>query len=209
MRKDEFTTQGVVEKLAARDIVTKRAPVLEWMRFQGYHNLHFQVEEFSFTKKRDLFIRNFLIKHLEKKIKGILGRTGLCDPHVLDIEGVVHDGSQFVDTHIVGEILLAIGGFFQESANHVHGVLNVGPFACLPTRIVESILTQESKVEGNNRIKGVRNYQKLKDHHVLPYLSIEMDGNPLPQVVDARLEAFTLQVEKMHEKLTDEHATGP
>ena len=209
VRKDEFTTQGVVEKLAARDIVTKRAPVLEWMRFQGYHNRHFQVEEFTFTKKRDLFIRNFLIKHLEKKIKGILGRTGLCDPHVLDIEGVVHDGSQFVDTHIVGEILLAIGGFFQESANHVHGVLNVGPFACLPTRIVESILTQESKVEGNNRIKGVRNYQKLKDHHVLPYLSIEMDGNPLPQVVDARLEAFTLQVEKMHEKLTDEHATGP
>ncbi len=201
VRKDEFTTQGVVDKLAARDIVTKRAPVLEWLRFVGYHNLHFQKGDESFKTKRDLFIRNFLIKHLERKVKRILGRSGLCDPHVLDIEGVVKDGSNFVDTHIVGEILLVIGGFFQESANHVHGVLNVGPFACLPTRIVESILTQESKIEGNARIRGVQNYEKLKDHHVLPYLSIEMDGNPLPQVVDARLEAFTLQVEKVHQKM--------
>jgi hypothetical protein len=44
---------------------------------------------------------------------------------------------------------------------------------------------------------------------VLPYLSIEMDGNPLPQVVEARLEAFSLQVEKLHEKMQGNGGLGP
>jgi hypothetical protein len=179
---------------------------MEWLTFVNYHVRHLQAKKVSLAKKRETFIRSLLMSRLERKIKRLLARSGLCDAHTTDMKGIVRDGSQFIDTHIVGEILLVLGGFFQESGTKVHGVLNVGPFACLPTRIVESILNQESQVQGNDRIKGVSNYDKIKKHHTLPYLSVEMDGNPLPQVVEARLEAFALQVDKVYRAVEGDSA---
>jgi len=35
----------------------------------------------------------------------------------------------------------------------------------------------------------------------LPFLSIESDGNPFPQIIEARIEAFCLQVERLHKNL--------
>jgi hypothetical protein len=34
----------------------------------------------------------------------------------------------------------------------------------------------------------------------LPFLSIETDGNPFPQILEARVEAFCLQVERFYKK---------
>jgi hypothetical protein len=31
----------------------------------------------------------------------------------------------------------------------------------------------------------------------LPFLSIETDGNPFPQILEARIETFSLQVERL------------
>jgi hypothetical protein len=42
-------------------------------------------------------------------------------------------------------------------------------------------------------------------HHAtvttLPFLSIESDGNPFPQIIEARIEAFCLQVERLYGRL--------
>ena len=201
VRKDEFTSHGVVERLAKKDIVTKRAPFLEWLLFTGYNTRYLQRRKAGRGARRAALIQTELLKHFERKTKKILARSGLYEPHIIDIESVLRDGNRFVDTTIIGEIILIIGSFFQAVAHEVHGVIHVGPFACLPTRIIESILTPESKVEGNNRIQELTNYHNLAKHHVLPHVSVEIDGNPLPQVVEARIEAFALQVEKMHEKM--------
>jgi hypothetical protein len=37
----------------------------------------------------------------------------------------------------------------------------------------------------------------------LPFLSIESDGSPFPQVIDAKLETFCLRAERMHEKMME------
>ncbi len=34
----------------------------------------------------------------------------------------------------------------------------------------------------------------------LPYMAIESDGMPLPQVVEARLDAFCLQARRFHDR---------
>ncbi|MCX5873403.1 MAG: hypothetical protein NTY51_09260, partial [Deltaproteobacteria bacterium] len=38
----------------------------------------------------------------------------------------------------------------------------------------------------------------------LPFLAIETDGNAFPQIIEARLEAFSLQAKRLHEKMMAE-----
>ena len=37
----------------------------------------------------------------------------------------------------------------------------------------------------------------------LPFLAIESDGNPFPQVIEARLETFILQSFRLHEVMNE------
>ena len=38
----------------------------------------------------------------------------------------------------------------------------------------------------------------MEKHPALPFLSIETDGSVFPQIIEARLETFCLQVERLH-----------
>ena len=38
----------------------------------------------------------------------------------------------------------------------------------------------------------------------LPFLAIETDGNAFPQIIEARIEAFSLQAKRLHEKMMAE-----
>lgn len=203
VRKDEFTTQGLVERLAEKDIITLRAPLLEWIMFVAFNARYLQRRKVDIRVLLHAHLQAWLMRHNERKIKRILSKSGLYEPHMIDIRGIVKDGSQFIDTVVIGEIILVIGAFFREVANVVHGVVHVGPFACLPTRIIESIVTAENHnhLSGNERIRGVSNYRNLSRYSVLPHVSIEMDGNPLPQIVEARIEAFALQVDKLYRQM--------
>jgi hypothetical protein len=40
-----------------------------------------------------------------------------------------------------------------------------------------------------------------EDNHELAFLSIEVDGNPFPLLMDAKIEAFCLQAERLHKKI--------
>jgi hypothetical protein len=79
-------------------------------------------------------------------------------------------------------------------------MISIGPFACLPTRVVESIITPESRTRGNDRLDALPNARLLKSVAKLPFLTIEVDGNPLPQIIETQLEAFALQVERLHRR---------
>lgn len=68
------------------------------------------------------------------------------------------------------------------------------------TWIIESILTPESSTRDNPRINILPGAERLKSAPKLPFLSIEADGAPFPQVVQAQVEAFCLQVKRQHGK---------
>ncbi|MFA4885456.1 MAG: hypothetical protein WC601_06755, partial [Desulfotomaculaceae bacterium] len=42
----------------------------------------------------------------------------------------------------------------------------------------------------------------------LPFLAVETDGNPFPQVIEARLEIFCLQVKRLHDRIQEIKAKG-
>ena len=81
----------------------------------------------------------------------------------------------------------------------------------MPTRVIEAVLSAESTME-NKRAFDLDAGLKKRPHcgpiETLPFLSIESDGNPFPQIIEARIEAFCLQVERLHKKLNSEVNTS-
>ena len=199
VRKDEFSSGELIKRLADKDIVVRRAAVMEWMYYIDYISKNILDSKFSFTQRLEIFIKNIVEKQIENKIKRILARSGFYEYEKISIGEVFHAGSEFIDPQMTGEEILVIGSFFKEIARHTHGVVSIGPFACLPTRVCESILNIESEVHNNSRIGHLCNAKDLQQHHTLPFLSIEADGNPFPQIVESRIEAFSIQVERLYQ----------
>src|SRR5690606_23657757 len=104
-----------------------------------------------------------------------------------------------ISPKLTGEAILTIGTALTEIIDEVSGIIAIGPFGCMPNRISEAIISasiDEEKLRisaGNEVILKV-----LEKHPSLPFLAIESDGNVFPQIIEARLEAFCLQVEKVH-----------
>jgi hypothetical protein len=42
----------------------------------------------------------------------------------------------------------------------------------------------------------------LEDFDELPFLSIESDGSPFPQILEAKLEAFCLRALRLHDRMS-------
>jgi len=73
----------------------------------------------------------------------------------------------------------------------------------MPSRVAESILKKEMNVAGKARVPGweekAREYEEVGE---FPFLAVETDGSPFPQLIEANLEAFVLQAGRLHGKLT-------
>ena len=106
-----------------------------------------------------------------------------------------------------GDTILTIGAALTDLIDEVAGVISIGPFGCMPCRVSEAILgetinTEKPKIAKN---KAVAEYVMDK-HPALPFLAIESDGNPFPQVIEAKLEIFCLQVERIHQAMLEAKA---
>ena len=201
VRKDEFSSHQVVEALKRRQIVVHRAPMVEWLRYIDFWAQKIDSRGLSVLDRLKLRVRSAVFQNIERKIKRILSRSGLCEPSLAEVEPLVEVGSHFVNPKFGGETILVIGRFFTGILREFHGLISIGPFACLPTRVIQSILTPESKVSGNRAVAALPGAEAFSAFASLPFLSVECDGNPLPQVIEAELEAFCLQVERVHRKL--------
>jgi hypothetical protein len=198
VRKDEFCSQALIGALARRGIVVQRSPLLEWFQYVDYWVQHIDRRKLSLTEKLELQGRILVQRRIEKRIKRLLARSGLYHYEVTEIDDVMRVGERFVNHLSGGEPVLVVGRFFKDVLRDFHGMISIGPFACLPTRVVESIITPESRTRGNDRLDALPNARLLKSVAKLPFLTIEVDGNPLPQIIEAQLEAFALQVERLH-----------
>ncbi|MCD4657180.1 MAG: acyl-CoA dehydratase activase [Planctomycetes bacterium] len=206
VRKDEFSSEGVVNRLMERGIVVKRAPLIEYIHYMDYLSSTERTykSKIRLGERFELLVRNLFKRRIEKKIKRTFARSGLYKYEMVDIKDIMKKGSVFIPESFTGEMILAIGSFYREIVKHVHGVVSIGPFACLPTRIIESILSLECRLEDNDRLEEMQGIEHLKRYTTLPFLSVESDGNPLPQIMQTRLESFCLQVDRLHEQVNSE-----
>ncbi len=204
VRRDDFSCQDLVARLASRGIVTKRAHFFEWLKYvDTIIKLGIYEPNFDLKGKLQFKLKLALQSRFERKIKTILSRSGLFDLELIDIEEILRYGEQFFDTRFRGESILVTGNFFKDMMHAYQGAISIGPFACMPTRVIESVLAVESKLGTKaaieRRVKGGSEYD-VDDPTALPFLSIETDGNPFPQLLEARIETFCLQVERLNER---------
>lgn len=198
-RRDEFSKQNLVEKLAQKGIVTKIASVAEWIYYCDYLVKNDLSEDAKFKDKINLFAENIARPEIEKVIKRILAKSKLFEYHVVDIDKVVDSAKQLISPSLSGEAILTIGTAIAEIIDHVDGIISIGPFGCMPSRISEAVLSQQlsrhkNKISRHELVRDV-----LEVYPNLPFLSIEIDGNIFPQLIDIKLEAFALQVKRINE----------
>ena len=146
----------------------------------------------------------------EKRIKALLAQSDLVHPTPpLNIKSIIKTAAPYVKKQLSGETVLTVGGIIQEVASHTCGAIAIGPFGCMPNRVAEAILNdtmnKQSKLASEPRSPRLR--ATLKDIDDLPFLAIESDGSPFPQIINAKLEAFCLRARRLHEAMAEAKKT--
>jgi predicted CoA-substrate-specific enzyme activase len=202
VRRDALSRQYLTEYLAEKGFATVCAPVSEWVYYCHYlTDRGFNLDHLTIAQKFKLKIRNLFQRHYEKRIKSILSKSGLVHAEALDIAGIIKNASPYISLALPGEAILTVGGALSEVVTHSCGVIAIGPFGCMPNRISEAILG-EIMTAGKKLATDPTN-QKLQevltDIDDLPFLAIESDGSPFPQLINAKLETFLLRADRFHQ----------
>jgi predicted nucleotide-binding protein (sugar kinase/HSP70/actin superfamily) len=204
VRRDGLSRQYLTERLARRGFATVCAPVAEWVHYCNYLVENgFNQAPLSALQKLKLKLRNFFQGRYETTIKAILAGTGLVQAESPDVEKLLANAQPFISVNLMGEAVLTVGGSLTDIVRHSCGVIAIGPFGCMPNRISEAILseamTTRGKMAADPSAPNLRAI--LTDIDNLPFLAIESDGSPFPQVITAKLETFMLRAERLHARM--------
>jgi len=203
VRRDDFCCGAIIERLASKGFIVKTAPVLEWLHYVDYLVKRKIIESnLSVGGKIEFFLKQRLQRKYEKDIKEILSASGLYSDDSVEMEEIIRFGKHLVSEQLTGESIVVVGAALKEIMHSACGIISVGPFACLPSRIIEAILSSNMNIKKKMEIEG-RDTLGLDDNHDLAFLAIEVDGNPFSLLMDAKIEAFCLQAERLHKKIAD------
>ncbi len=204
VRRDSLSRQYLTERLAEKGFATICSPVAEWLKYSNYL-VEKGLVDYTMSKmeKFDFLLKKRFMAKYEKHIKSILASAGLVCPEPIDIKKIIKNASPYISPNLVGEAILTIGSSFTEVATHTCGVIAIGPFGCMPNRLSEAILNES--MDSGDRLSTEPKNKKLQaalaNIEDLPFLAIESDGSPFPQLINAKLEAFCLQAERLHERM--------
>lgn len=202
VRNDEFSRIDIMRKMAARNIIVKIAPVTEFLHYSNYIIKRGNITNpLTFKEKLKFQIRTSVQKRIEEEFREIFSKTGFCDNEVTDVDKIIKRAEDLIKPDMVGEAILTVGSALHDIVDNVSGVLSIGPFGCMPSRLAESILNVEMNLEGKMKAEGKDLSHYAHEINELPFLAIETDGNPFPQIIQSRLEIFILQTERLHKKL--------
>ena len=211
VRRDALSRQYLTERLAEKGFATLCAPVAEWVHYCTWLVTHGCNRDMVDARKRfRLRLRNFFQGRYERRIKSILAGSGLVKAGGLDVAAIVANARPHLAADLTGEAVLTVGGSLTEVLRHSCGVIAIGPFGCMPNRLAEAILSETMTARDklaaepqDARLRAV-----LTDVDDLPFLAIETDGSPFPQLITAKLEAFLLRAGRIHERMRAAGAAG-
>jgi predicted CoA-substrate-specific enzyme activase len=195
VRHDPISRQKLVERLAAKGIAVRTSPVSEWIFYTDW------LQNSGLTHKPDLMtrIKQWVKRRSYHQARNALMPSKLLSQHPAEIVDVVKAGSSFVSPKLTGEAILTVGAAFHEILNPACGVIAIGPFGCMPTRLAEAVLSKDFCTDALARLYPERVRRlRAEAHGKLPFLTVETDGNPFPQLIEARIEAFCLQAVRLH-----------
>jgi predicted nucleotide-binding protein (sugar kinase/HSP70/actin superfamily) len=205
VRNDPISLQRLVEKMADRGFVVRTSQTSEWIKY-----IDWLIKNRVEGDKPDIpfWIRYYVKRHFDKQIRNLLAPSGLFFNEVLQVEDLISSAKKFISPKLTGEAILTVGAALHEILHPSCGIISIGPFGCMPSRVAESILSEKFTV--GEKFELLRKNGRGQDHYgsvvtkkdrKLPFLAIETDGNAFPQIIEARLEAFSLQARRLHEEM--------
>lgn len=206
VRRDGFSRQNLVERLAAQGIVVRTAPVAEWLYYVDYCLGRGLAYRQTLVDRLLAHPRSLIMRRMERAVKARLRRSGFYDGHELDVGHLMRQGARLVHPRLLGEAILTVASTLSEIGDETHGVLSIGPFGCMPSRLAEAILTyrlSDEKAAFSHDNEAF--WKACQGQLALPFLAIESDGNAFSQVVEARLETFILSVKRFKTELDRLH----
>jgi predicted nucleotide-binding protein (sugar kinase/HSP70/actin superfamily) len=204
VRKDALSRQNLPEQLAEMGIATICSPVAEWIHYAGFLvQKGIAGDKLSMMEKYRFTLRDKIMSCYENRIRSILAGSGLLASKPLAMKDIIRHAAPYISRDLTGEAVLTIGSSLLEIASHVCGVIAIGPFGCMPNRLSEAILSKAMHREDKLCLtpSGAHLRKKLATMQELPFLAIESDGSPFPQVIHAKLEAFCLRAERLHKNM--------
>ena len=209
VRRDDFSRQHLVERLAAQGIVVRTAPVSEWIHYTDYCVTHGLASRTRLVDRLTTRLQQAFKERDEKAIQECFALSGFYEPHRPDMRALVAGGSRLIDSSLATEATLIVAITLTELGDETHGVISIGPFGCMPCRIAEAILGGRLAEEKANFSRHNGEFWAAEGARLpLPFLAIETDGNAFPQVVEARLESFVLGVRRLQAELAALRAGG-
>lgn len=204
VRRDSLSRQYLTETLAEKGFATICSPITEWLHYSDYlvdkglaDYAMTMMEKFTFMLKKRVMSR------AERRIKSLLSRSDLVHTEPINIESIISNGKLYISPNLAGEAILTVGSSLAEVASQSCGVIAIGPFGCMPNRISEAILNEamnrEAKLATDPENEQLRT--TLANIEDLPFLAIESDGSPFPQLINAKLETFCLRAERLHQEM--------
>lgn len=205
VRRDEFSRKNIVDYMEEQGFAIRVAPVAEYLCYSNYVvNNGLGERQFTFKQRMRMKLVARIQEWWESRIKSIFAQSDCYQFEMIDVAETVHNVQHLLNVNFRGETILTLGLGMREILNDSCGILSIGPFGCMPSRMSEAMLKKEMNAMGKARISGwekkARHYSDTGD---FPFLSIETDGSPFPQLVEANLEAFVLQAKRLHKRMSE------
>jgi predicted CoA-substrate-specific enzyme activase len=207
VRNDPVSLQNLVERLSAKGFVVRTSKMGEWMKYLDWLVLNGVKSE---VRGLGFWLRFAFKAYMDGAVRKRLRPAGLFFYEKGEVDPVVRAGSRFISPKLTGEAILTVGAALHEMLHPACGVISIGPFGCMPSRVAESILGERLTTEVKRALHDgdlPREWEGLlAGNRKLPFLAIETDGNLFPQLIEARLEAFTLQAQRLNDRMLQERA---
>ena len=207
VRHNQFAHKQLNHYFGKHGFVLKDAYISEWVKYLDYAwRKGVDRPDFSPGDILNRLIREQYITLAEARVQKILSETGYCKIHKTNIVNVVKHSLHVLPLESTGEPALTLGTALAQGYEEYCGIINIGPFGCLQTRIGEAITGPEMNLGSKKTVKQNLGtpYQippHLKEKTDIPFLTIECDGMGFPQIIEARLETFLIQVERAAENM--------
>jgi len=203
VRREEFSRQSTVDYLEKNGFMVRVAPTAEYMCYSNYVvNTGLGERVFTLKEQIKMKLTSQIQEWWEWRIKSILAGSKLYKFEMIEVDKTIKGVAHLINENFRGETVLTVGLGLREILHDSCGILSIGPFGCMPSRVAEAILKREMNVDGKKRMPGwekkVLSYSAIEK---FPFMSIETDGTPFTQLVEANMEAFVLQARRVHEHL--------
>ncbi len=203
VRRDHFAHKYLNRRFAEKGFILKDAYLTEWIFYVDYLlKLQLLESENSFKKKYERLLRIFFMRIAEYRVKKILAKSGYYKFSLTDIDSILKHSKHIIPLDCKGEPGLTLGIALHETIEKYCGIVNIGPFGCMPTRFTESVSLPEMNIKNKIEAKRLHNPsyslpEFFTEEMNLPFLTIETDGTVYPQAIEARIETFLLHSERM------------